>query len=285
MSERKKWLLRHVPYYAKWYRVVLFWNFADKAYPAMTRDPAWQDEDVSMNEVSDAVRSQLTAHIAAEIGDDPELLAKVTPDYPPFGKRILLDNHWFRTLKRQNVQLVTEPIREITGNALVTEDGASHEVDAIVYATGFHTNRYLYPMEIVGKKGVPLSEHWGENPRAYLGVTVPEFPNLFLLYGPNTNLAHGGSYIFQAECQVRYVLECLKMMIEDEKNSIECKQDVHDRYNETVDQMHAEMVWTHKRVKSWYQNAHGRVTSVSPWRLVDYGKLTRTAKPEDFVID
>jgi 4-hydroxyacetophenone monooxygenase len=285
VSEGKKWLLKHVPYYAKWYRFGLFWNFSDKSYPAMRRDPAWGNPDTSMNEASDAIRTLLTAHIKEVIGDDPELLAKVIPSYPPFGKRMLLDNHWFRTLKRDNVDLVTEPIREITEDALVTQDGATHEVDAIVYATGFYTNRYLYPMEIVGKKGVALSEHWGEDPRAYLGLTVPDFPNLFLLYGPNTNLSHGGSIIFHTECQVRYIVACLKLMIEADKNTFECRQEVHDRYNELVDGMHAEMVWAHKGVKSWYQNADGRVTSVSPFRLVDYWEMTQAPDPEDFVID
>ena len=285
VSAGKKWLLKHVPYYAKWYRVGLFWNFSDKTHPAMKRDPAWRDADVSMNEISDAIRAQLTEHIEREIGDDPNLLAKVVPSYPPFGKRILLDNHWFRTLKRDNVELVTEPIREITEAGLVTEDGGSREVDVIVYATGFHANRYLYPMELVGRKGVALSEHWGEDPRAYLGITVPDFPNLFLLYGPNTNLAHGGSFVFQSECQVRYILGCLKFMIEGDHRSIECRKDVHDDYNELVDRMHAEMVWAHKRVRSWYRNAAGRVTSVSPWRLVDYWKLTREPKREDFLFE
>lgn len=285
VSERKKWLLKHLPYYAGWYRFNLFWNFSDKTYPAMIRDPEWGEPATAMNAASDAIREMLTAHIKSEVGDDPELLAKVLPTYPPFGKRMLLDNHWFRTLKRDDVELVTDPIREITEDAVVTGAGDAYQADILIYSTGFYTNRYLYPMEIVGKKGVAIGEHWGEDPRAYLGITVPEFPNHFILYGPNTNLSHGGSIIFHAECQVRYILGCLKLMIENDLKSIECKQDVHDEYNELVDSMHEERVWAHKGVTSWYQNKHGRVTSVSPWRLVDYWNMTREPNADDFHLE
>jgi len=143
-----------------------------------------------------------------------ELVAKVVPDRPPTGKRTLQDNGCgLRCLTRDDVELVREGIDHIEPDAVVTQDGRRFEVDLIVYATGFRANRFLLPMEIVGRDGTLLSELWGECPSAYLGITTPKFPNLFMMYGPGTNLAHGGSLIFHSECQMRYIAGCLKAVI------------------------------------------------------------------------
>ena len=141
-----------------------------------------------------------TDWIVSQIGDDdPDLLAKVIPDYPATGKRTLQDNgSWLTTLTRPDVDLVREGIDHIEADAVVTTDGVRHEVDVIVFATGFQANRFLFPIEVVGRDGAVLAERWGERPSAYLGITVPGFPNLFCLYGPGTNLAHGGSLIFHS---------------------------------------------------------------------------------------
>ncbi len=150
----------------------------------------------------------------SQVGDDPELLAKVIPDYPATGKRTLQDNgSWLRALTRDNVELVRDGIERIEPDAVVTADGRRHPVDVIVYATGFQANRFLWPMEIVGRDGAVLAEQWGDEPTAYLGITVPNFPNLFCLYGPGTNLASGGSLIFHSECQMRYISGCLHELL------------------------------------------------------------------------
>ncbi len=119
--------------------------------------------------------------MAEQVGDDPELLAKVVPDYVCLGKRTLQDNgSWLGALTRDDVDLVTEPIAEIVPDGIVDADGALHQVDVIVYATGFHANRYLWPMEIVGRDGAVLAEQWGDDPPAHLGITVPELPQPLL---------------------------------------------------------------------------------------------------------
>jgi 4-hydroxyacetophenone monooxygenase len=284
VSANKKWLLENVPYYSKWYRFILFWRTSDGAYPALQVDPEWPHPERSLNATNDMMRQMITDYIRSEVGDDPELLAKVLPTYPPFGKRILIDNGWFRMVKRPNVELVTDDIREVTSNAVVVESGARYEVDAIVFATGFHSHRFLWPMEIVGRSGVSLREVWGENPRAYLGVTVPDFPNLFCLYGPNTNLGHGGSIIFHTECQVRYVVRCLRELLERGDAALEVRREVHDEYNERVDALHSNMVWAHAGMNSWYKNSEGRVTTNSPWRLVDYWKMTEEPDLSDYIV-
>ena len=137
-------------------------------------------------------------------------------------------------------------------------------------------------MDIVGRTGVGLRERWGEEPRAYLGITVPGFPNLFCLYGPGTNLAHGGSIIFHSECQVRYVVRCLTALLRQGFAAMECREEVHDEYAARFDARHQKMVWSHPGMNSWYKNANGRVLTTSPWRLVDYWQWTQTPALSDF---
>jgi 4-hydroxyacetophenone monooxygenase len=280
----KKWALEHLPYYARWYRFLLFWPGCDGGLEAMRIDPAWEHQERSTSAMNEATRVAFTQYLEEQVGDDPELLAKVVPDYVCLGKRTLQDNgSWLAALKRDDVSLVTDPISRITEDSVVCENGRSYEVDVIVYATGFHANRFLWPMEIVGRGGVKLAERWGEEPTAYLGITVPDFPNLFCVYGPGTNLAHGGSLIFHSECQVRYIMGCLKELLESGRTEIECKRSVHDAYDERLQQALAGMVWSHPSIQnSWYRNRAGRVTVLSPWRLVDYWSWTRRPDLDDF---
>jgi 4-hydroxyacetophenone monooxygenase len=279
------WAFEHLPFYGRWYRFLLFWPACDGGLPAMRVDPDWPDQNRSISAVNDAARQVFTQWMADQIGDHPDLLHKVVPDYVCLGKRTLQDNgSWLSALVRDDVELVTDPIAEITPHGVVGEDGADYPVDVIVYATGFHANRYLWPMEIVGRDGATLAEQWGDRPTAYLGITVPNFPNLFCLYGPGTNLAHGGSLVFHAECQIRYIMGCISAVIAGPA-SIECRQDVHDDYNRRLQAELDTMVWSHPSIRhSWYRNAEGRIYILSPWRLVDYWRWTRSPDLEDFVV-
>jgi 4-hydroxyacetophenone monooxygenase len=280
------WALRHLPYYGRWYRFLLFWPACDGGLAAMTLDPDWPHPERAVSAINDAAREVFTQYMADQIGDDPELLAKVIPDYVCLGKRTLQDNgSWLGALTRDNVDLVTDPIAEIRADRVVCASGAEHPVDVIVYATGFHANRYLWPMEITGRDGAVLSEQWGDEPTAYLGITVPGFPNLFCLYGPGTNLAHGGSLIFHSECQMRYVMGCLAAVLTADRTAIECRQNVHDAYNERLQAALDQMVWSHPSIKSsWYRNSSGRIHILSPWRLVDYWTWTREPDLADFTL-
>ncbi len=276
VSPQKRWLLEFVPFYASWYRFTLAWRFGDHLHPTIKRDPEWPHPERAVSRRNDRHREFLTDFIVSELGDRTDLLPKVLPDYPPYGKRILVDNHWFRTVGRDDVDLITDEIERITPTSVVTEDGKEHAVDAIILATGFEATRLLWPMDVVGREGKRLHELWGDDDsRAYLGLTIPGFPNLFCLYGPNTNLGHGGSIVFIAECQVRYLLGCLMHMLEQGLASIECKNEVYEAYIERMDAEHAQMIWTHPGMDTWYRNKNGRVVSVMPWRLVDYWEMTR----------
>jgi 4-hydroxyacetophenone monooxygenase len=280
------WALEHLPYYARWYRLLLFWPACDGGLPAMRVDPDWPDQSQSVSALNDAARAVFTQWMADQIGDDDELLAKVVPDYVCLGKRTLQDNgSWLAALTRDNVDLVTDPIAEITPTGIVTGDGREHPVDVIVYATGFHANRYLWPMEIVGRRGAVLSEQWGDRPTAYLGITVPNFPNLFCMYGPGTNLAHGGSLIFHSECQIRYIMGCISAVVENGHGAIECRPEVHDAYNRRLQAELDTMVWSHPSIRhSWYRNDEGRIYILSPWRLVDYWEWTKVPALEEFTL-
>jgi 4-hydroxyacetophenone monooxygenase len=211
---------------------------------------------------------------------------KVIPSYPPGGKRALLDNGvWMAALKRDNVELVTEPIAEITEAGVVTADGAERTFDVIIYGTGFHASKFLWPMRIKGRGGADLHETWDGNPRAYLGMTTPGFPNLFMIYGPNTNIVVNGSIIFFSECSVRYIIGCLKLLAETGAAAMEPKREVHDAFNAKVDAGNKLMAWGCPQVTSWYKNEKGRVTQNWPFALVDYWRATLAPNPDDFVLE
>lgn len=277
------WCLEHIPYFGKWLRFQLFWAGSDGFHASLQKDPDWQQPQLSLNEANHKMRELITDYVRKELDGDEDLLAKVIPQYPPYGKRMLRDNYWYRMLKRPNVELETAAIERVTPDGIVMRDGRVHEVDVIILATGFQASKMLAPMEIAGRGGRTIRQAWGDDdPRAYLGITAPGFPNLFMIYGPNTNLAHGGSIIFHHECQVRYICQALRDMIEHGWASIEPRQEVHDAYNHLLDETCQRMVWTHPGVNSWYKNARNRVTVTSPWRLLDYWKLTQHFVPEEF---
>jgi 4-hydroxyacetophenone monooxygenase len=283
VSPRVRYLLAHVPFYAAWFRYRQFWNWNDKVYPGLQIDPNWPHADRSINEANDRTRAFLTRHITRTLEGRPDLIEKCVPTYPPYGKRILMDNGWFETLLRDDVKLVTEKIMRITPTGVVTADGVEHPADIIAWATGFNAHRLLFPMEIVGRRGVNLRQVWGDDDaRAYLGLTVPDMPNFFCLFGPNTALGHGGSIVFHTELQVRYVMGMLRKMTDRSIVSVEVRRDVHDAYNASVDDEHTRMIWSHTGMTTWYRNTKGRVVSLSPWRLVDYWRMTREPDLADF---
>ena len=283
-SAESRWLLHNIPYYYAWYRFGLMWRFGDGLLPTVRLDPQWPHPERAMNYRNDRQRIQLTEYLMGELEGRPDLVAKCLPDYPPYGKRILIDNGWYQALRRDNVELITEAVARVEGNELISASGSRHQADVILLATGFEPGKILASMDIRGREGVVLNEVWADDdPRAHLGVTVPEFPNLFVISGPNTGLAHGGSVLFVTECQVRYIVSLIGEMADRKAAEVEVRREVHDGYNETVDREHAELVWAHPGMNNWYRNAKGRVFSPMPWRLVDYWTMTHAVRPEEFV--
>ncbi|MDP3748767.1 MAG: NAD(P)/FAD-dependent oxidoreductase [Phenylobacterium sp.] len=285
VPEGMNWLMEHVPFYDKWYRFWMFWMVTDGLLPMVTADPGWNGPTTAVSELNLGFREMIAAAIAAQAPDRPDLVAKIIPTYPPGGKRALLDNGvWLDALKRDNVELVTEGISEVTPAGIVTADGQARDFDVIIYGTGFHASKFLWPMKIKGRQGADLHETWAGDPRAYLGMTTPGFPNLFMIYGPNTNIVVNGSIVFFSECSVRYILGCLKLLAQTGAAAMEPRREVHDAFNIKVDEGNRLMAWGAPQVTSWYKNEAGRVTQNWPFALVDYWRATLAPDPKDFVL-
>jgi 4-hydroxyacetophenone monooxygenase len=283
LADGNRWLLKHVPYYSQWYRFWLFWRFAEGILPAVKVDPEWDGQGHSVSAANEQLRTMLGSYLGLCFGDRPDLLDKVMPDYPPAAKRILRDNGiWATTLKRDDVQLIVDPISAIDANGLLMADGTKHEVDVIIYATGFQASRFLTPMRVSGRHGADLHEQWDGNARAYLGIVAPNFPNFFMLYGPNTNIVVNGSIIYFSECEVHYVMQCLRHILETGARAIDCLPDVHDRYNVRIDEGNRLMAWGASSVNSWYKSDSGRIAQNWPFSLLEFWQQTREVDGADY---
>jgi 4-hydroxyacetophenone monooxygenase len=288
VGEGSKWAFKHLPFYNRWFRFLVFYSASGRTLEGSRMDPNYAEPHRAVNEGNELTRQWFTSWIESQI-EDPELLPKVIPDYPPTAKRTLQDNgSWLKALQRENVELVRDQIERIEADGIVTVDGRKHEVDVIAYATGFQVNKFLWPMEIVGRDGIRLSDQWGggEDATAYLGITVPNFPNFFCLYGPGTNLAHGGSLIFHSECEMRYISGCLKALVEGGHRALDVRKDVADAYEAKHQAEINQMVWASPAVThSFYKNSKGVIRSLSPWPLADFWDWTREPDLEEYVLD
>jgi len=282
-----QWLLTHIPYYDRFYRFLLFWVSADALLPTLIRDENWPNQERSINAANDMYREHATEWIKSQI-TDPDLLSKVIPCYPPFVKRILQDNgSWLGALQQPHVELITDTIKAIDATGIHYQSASENlhaECDVIIYATGFHANKWLYPMDITGRNNQSLHDLWGDNPKAYLGITVPEFPNFYCMYGPNTNLAHAGTLFFNSECQIRYILRCIELQVSTNADTIEIKSEVNEAYNQRVQNEFSKTVWVHEGAGSWYKNSQGNITTNTPWRLADYWQWTLAPDADEFTV-
>jgi 4-hydroxyacetophenone monooxygenase len=278
-----RWLLDHVPYYAEWVRFSMFWRYGDGLLPTLRRDPAWPHPERAMNSQNDRHRQQMTDHLLAELADRPDLIAACLPTYPAYGKRILLDNGWFRAIRKDHVKVVAGGVSEITEAGLADENGVRYGADIIVLATGFKVGRLAARLNMTGLAGRKLEEAWAaDDPRAYLGISVAGFPNLFVMQGPNTGLGHGGSAIFQSECQARYIAKCIMRLIGTGSDYLDVKSQAEAASTARVDAEHAGLIWSHPGMSTYYRNSLGRVVSVMPWRLVDYWRMTEEPDTDDY---
>lgn len=273
IDDGELWLLENFPFYAQWFRFSMFWRYGDGLLPALRKDPDWEHPERAMNRINDRHRTEMLAYIESVIGHRPDLMEKCVPAYPPYGKRILLDNGWYEMLLRDNVELVTDAVAHIDETGVSA--GTHRDADIVVMATGFEVHQFLGRVDVVGRNGVRLADVWAnDDPRAYLGLSVTGFPNLFMMSGPNTFLAHGGSLIFMGECQARYITSAIAQMSSLGITSIDVDKTVMDEYNAKVDAEHEQLIWTHPGMTTWYRNKYGRITVVLPWRLVDYWSMS-----------
>ncbi len=220
-------------------------------------------------------------HLDEKISD-PELRRLLTPDYPIGAKRILISDDYYDALNRDNVELIAAGIDRITPDALVTSSGEKHEVDVIVFATGFATTEFLVPMKITGRNGVRLEEKWKDGAEAYLGISVSGFPNFFMMYGPNTNLGHN-SIIFMIECQVAYIMDCIRRLRAGGSSWLDLSEAAQREYNRELQETLAGRIWS--RVgSSWYKNAAGKITNNWSGSTIEYWWRTRRADMKNYTL-
>jgi 4-hydroxyacetophenone monooxygenase len=285
VTEGVKWALRHIPHYAEWFRFRVYWFAADGLFANVLRDPSWTDQTLSVSAHNEAMRQYCMAHYQAKLGDRPDLLAKIVPDFPVFAKRIVMDAGWLDTLRRENVTLEADPIERVSDSSIVTKSGVEHPVDVIVLATGFHVSRMLGSLRVIGRGGRDLAAEWGEeDPRAYLGMMVPGFPNLFVSPGPNSAPNHAAGQNLVSETQVHYMIEALDYARARGARTIEPTQAAYDAFNAQIEARMPQMIWSHPKARSYYRNSKGRVFLSWPYRLVDYWTATRSPKPADMQV-
>ncbi|MDO9527133.1 MAG: NAD(P)-binding domain-containing protein [Gemmobacter sp.] len=285
VPDQIRWLIQEVPLYQKWYRQRLAWTFNDRVHITLQVDHDWPEPNRAINATNERHRQAFVEYVKQELGDRQDLLDKVLPDYPPFGKRMLLDNGWFRTVARDDVTLIDQHLKEVRGNTLVASDGTTQEVDILIMATGFKVAQMISSYETIGRGGKRLRDEWDDdNARAYLGSTVPGFPNFFTLLGPNTGLGHGGSVITPVESQIHYIMKLLEKTFAEGATTVEVRRQTYEDYNTRVDHAHGNMVWTHKGMENWYRNSRGRVVALTPWRHDDFWRMTREIDPKDYIL-
>ena len=280
-----EWALRHLPFYGRWYRFIMTFAGIAMGSEPYRINPDYDDPTHRSINTANAKRADaLLASMTSLVSERPDLLDKIVPDYPATGKRILQDDGtWLRTLQRPNVELVRTAIEKIVPDGVVTADGTHYAADVICYATGFRHNDFLDSLRVTGRHGITLREQWGDEPTAYLGITMPNFPNLFCVYGPGTNLAAGASLFYHAEFQVHYALEMIHETLSSGARWSEVHPDAYDEYVDRYTSEIGQMVWSHHSIQhSHYKNSQGKVFTLSPWPLDQYWEWTRKVARADY---
>jgi 4-hydroxyacetophenone monooxygenase len=280
-----EWALRHLPFYGRWYRFIMTFAGIAMGIEPYRIDPEHDDPTHrSINAVNARRSEALLASMQSLVAERPDLLEKIVPDYPATGKRILQDDGtWLRCLQRPNVEIVRTAIERIVPDGVVTEDGTHHPADVICYATGFRHNDFLSSLRVTGRHGISLRDQWGHEPTAYLGITMPNFPNLFCVYGPGTNLAAGASLFYHAEFQVHYALEVIRQTLRSRARWSEVRPDAHEEYADRYQAEIGQLVWSHPSIQhSHYKNSDGKVFTLSPWPLDLYWEWTRDVERADY---
>ncbi len=211
---------------------------------------------------------------------DPELRAKLKPDYPFGCKRVLFSNDWYSTLAQHNVDVVTEPVVEVLPEGVRSGDDQVHEVDVIIYGTGFAATEFLAPIQVTGVDGADLQARWKTGARAYLGLCMPDFPNLFVVYGPNTNLG-GSSVINMLEAASGAITTLLQHTESQSARSIVVRPDVEERYDEEIQKRLNSSVWA--SCHNWYHEDGGRISTNWPGLVAEYQRRCASIDPADFV--
>ena len=288
VPDPERWLVANLPYYNEWIRSKTFWLAADVInYPRVRVDAEWmRTHPLSISEANDATLQLCLAHIRDNFGTDTELAKKMTPDFPPNGKRNVRDpGNYYPSIARGDIEIEDTAISRAVPTGIELSDGRVVELDVLIYATGFSLN-FLSDIEIVGRDGRKLADEWGDNtPRGYIGALVHGFPNLFVTSGPNSAVGHGGAHNFQTDACTQYLTESLQVLFENDARSIEVTREAQDAYVARIDECLAGSIWgLNLSANTYYKNDTGRTILPSPFPLLEDWTLHRTPVLGDVVL-
>ncbi|MGH3215959.1 MAG: flavin-containing monooxygenase, partial [Trebonia sp.] len=272
MPPRMRAALRAVPGAARALRYAVYWGLESRA-AGFAVDPR----------LMAPLEAMARKHLERQV-PDPGLRARLTPDYTIGCKRILLSSDYYPALQRPDVELVTDRITAIAPSGVVTADGALHEADVLVFGTGFRVVDAAVELNVAGRDGVKLKDAWASGVEAFRGITVPGFPNFFMLLGPNTGLGHT-SVVFMIEAQVQHVLSCLRVLSRAKASTIEARAPAARRYNDALQHRLRRAVWSAGGCRSWYLDDAGVNRVIWPGFSFEYWARTRRARRRDFELD
>lgn len=283
VPEGKQWLLDNMPSYANWFCYSHHTNQV-RMQDMHDVDFEWKSKGGIVNEKNDQVRFGLTKLIKKLMGERTDLAEKITPDFAPMSRRLVIDNGWYETLLRDNVTLVTDDVTSFTQTGIVTEDAQERPFDLVVLAAGFKVEQYLWPVPYRGRNNASLEDLWTKDgARAYLTMTMPGFPNFFMFYGPNGQ-TRAGSFHSWAEVLSRYICDAVVTMIERGAKTIEVKKDIYEEFNNYMDEQMDTVLYHQEQGggRSYYLNSHGRSGTQMPFRFDAFFEMVEKVNPEDF---
>ncbi|MFL0275618.1 NAD(P)-binding domain-containing protein [Mycobacterium sp. SMC-19] len=285
VPESRRWLNTHIPYYANWNRLKSFWGTADNNYPVILRDPEWAADHLSISPANDVLLRMCLDYIDRVFGAGTDLAKKVTPDFAPYGKRIIRDpGGYYAALAKPHVDVEASEPAQVNERGIVTQDGRQIDLDVIIYATGYYLD-FLSTVDIRGRDGIKLSDVWGDSPSAYRGGMVPGFPNMFISSAPNYSPGHGAGHNFGVEVMVHYVMECLQLMAQRGVPTIEVTPEAFESYVGEIDTAMADTVWCHTpTAHTYYRSGGGRIVTAFPFRLIDVWQSHRAPIEGDFIL-
>lgn len=267
----EKTLVKRFPTLLRLYRLKL-WLLGGALYLMLQKEGFWLR----------AIYQWLSKRYIKRTIDDPALRQKLVPEYPLGAKRVLFSDNYFHALNQSHVHLITAPIEQLTPKGILTRDGQTHEADILIYATGFKANPLLMGLDIRGQQQQSIHEVWTQQAVNYLGIAVAGFPNLFLMYGPNTNLGHN-SIILMAEAQASYIAQCIAAMRKHEWSVMQVKRQAQQSYYQTIQKRLKNMIWE-QVPNSWYKSANGDNANNWPGRTMEYMRRTRKVRFEDYEV-
>lgn len=283
MTDTANWMHSKVPCYGKWFRLWAIAQGIEGRIHLGIAEPGWDKAPLSVSASNEQFRQEIIARMEKQFAGRPDLLEKAIPTYPPASKRMLRDNGvWAKALMSQNTNVISSGLVSFTNNGLVTGDGEHLEVDVVIYATGFRPSDYLDGIEVIGLDGIEIHDYWQGDAKGFAGITVPNFPNFFMMLGPNTTGVVAGGLHIMMERSAEYAVKAIHEVLTQNVAALTLKQEALDAHISWVDAENYRMAWGQPWVKNWYKNSANRVSQVWPFKTTEYWGITETVEIKDY---